>query len=72
MSMGKKERERQSDLWLATSDLARSPGHPFYERVNEVLRKAEFDQKVEELCLPFYAAGKGDGACRRGSTSGCS
>lgn len=59
MSMGNKERERQADLWLATSDLARSPGHPFYERVNEVLRKAEFDTKVEDLCRPFYADGKG-------------
>ena len=55
MSMGKREGERQSDLWLATSDLARSPGHPFYERVNEVLREAEFDERVEELCRRFYA-----------------
>ena len=31
MSMGKREDERQSDLWLVTSDLAQSPGHPFYE-----------------------------------------
>jgi transposase len=59
MSMGKRERERQSDLWLATSHLAQSPGHPFYERLNAVLREAEFDTRTEELCRPFYAKGKG-------------
>ena len=59
MSMGKRERERQADLWLATSDLARSPGHPFYERLNAMLAAAEFDSRVEELCRPFYARGKG-------------
>jgi transposase len=59
MSMGNRETERQSDLWLATSDLARSPGHPFYERLNGVLGEAEFDTRAEELCRPFYAKGKG-------------
>jgi transposase len=59
MSMGKRETERQSDLWLVTSDLARSPGHPFYERLNGVLGEAEFDTRAEELCRPFYAKGKG-------------
>ncbi len=59
MSMGNRESERQADLWLATSDLARSPGHPFYERLNAVLGAAEFDSRSEELCQPFYAKGKG-------------
>jgi len=59
MSMGKRESERQPDLWLATTDLARSPGHPFYERLNEVLGKAGFDHRAEELCRPFYSEGKG-------------
>ncbi len=59
MSMGKRERERQSDLWLPTTDLAQSPGHPFYERLNSVLREAEFDSRAEELCRPYYAKGKG-------------
>lgn len=34
MAMGKRDTERQGDLWLATTVLARSPGHPFYERFN--------------------------------------
>jgi len=59
MSMGQRESERQRDLWLPTTDLARSPGHPFYEQVNRVLRDAEFDEKVEELCRPFYAESTG-------------
>ncbi len=59
MSMGKSEREQQADLWLVTSDLARSPGHPFYERLNAVLREAEFDTRTEALCRPCYAEGKG-------------
>ena len=57
--MGKRARDRQADLWLPTSDLARSPGHPFYERVNEMLRKADFDTRAEQLCRPFYVEGTG-------------
>ena len=59
MSMGQREEERQRDLWLPTASLARSPGHPFYEQVNGLLREAGFDEKVEELCRPFYAESKG-------------
>lgn len=29
MSMSKREMERESDLWVPTTELARSPGHPF-------------------------------------------
>ena len=59
MSMGQREDERQGDLWLPTTSLARSPGHPFYEQVNRLLRDAGFDEKVEELCRPFYAEATG-------------
>jgi transposase len=44
---------------IATNRLARSPGHPFYERLNRVLDEAGFDRFVEERCKPFYAAGYG-------------
>ena len=37
MSMSKREGEKQSDLWIPTTELARSPGHPFYERLNKIL-----------------------------------
>jgi len=55
MALGK-ERAEQRDLWVATQDLPRSPGHPFYEKLNRVLAEAEFDGYVESLCEPFYAA----------------
>lgn len=59
MAMGKREGERQAELWLPTSDLARSPGHPFYERLNALLAEARFDERTEDLCRPFYAESKG-------------
>ena len=33
-------------MWVATQKLPRSPGHPFYERLNQVLEKAGFDAFV--------------------------
>ena len=42
-------------MWVATEKLPRSPGHPFYERLNQVLVKAGFDAFVEKLCARFYA-----------------
>jgi len=59
MSMSKREGERQSDLWIPTTELARSPGHPFYERLNKILAGAGFDAFVEQLCAPFYAQKNG-------------
>ena len=55
MAMGRRERERQDTLWVATGELARSPGHPFYERLNRLLDEAGFDAFVEEQCSQFYA-----------------
>ena len=37
----------------------RSAGHPFYERLNELLEEAGFDALVEERCRKFYAAKMG-------------
>ena len=57
MAMGKKpSSRRQRGMWVATQKLPRSPGHPFYERLNQVLEKAGFDAFVEGLCARFYAA----------------
>ena len=58
--MGKKrQRNRQTSLWVATADLPQSAGHPFYERLNRVLAEAEFDTFVEGQCATFYADGVG-------------
>jgi len=54
MAMGRCEAE-QSSMWVAAQDLAKSPGHAFYEKLNEVLAAGGFDQFVEELCAPYYA-----------------
>ena len=59
MSMGRRDRERQSEMWIATDRVARSPGHPFYTRLNEVLKSASFDHEVEKLCAPFYSNKQG-------------
>jgi len=59
MSMSKREGEQQTDLWIPTTELARSPGHPFYERLNKILAEAAFDAFVEKLCAPFYAKKNG-------------
>jgi transposase len=49
----------EEGLWVPTTELPRSPGHPFYERVNRVLTEAGFDRFVEDLCRPHYAPGQG-------------
>jgi transposase len=33
----------------------RSPGHAFYDRLQDLLRDAGFDAFVEEVCEPYYA-----------------
>ncbi len=54
--MGKKrKRDRQASMWVATVDLPKSAGHPFYARLNRVLDDAGFDTFVEARCAPFYA-----------------
>ena len=45
----------QEDLWVATSELPRTAGHPFYERLNGLFNEHGFDDFVEGLCAKFYA-----------------
>ena len=59
MAMGNRPAERQSALFVPTEKLARSPGHPFYERVNALLAEEGFDVFVEDHCARFYAAKMG-------------
>src|SRR6266581_6056825 len=56
MAMGtRKQREKQEDLWIAHTELAAAPGHPFYQRLNELLEAEGFDEFVEGRCAKFYA-----------------
>jgi hypothetical protein len=54
MAMGTRTSE-QSPLWIAASELPKSPGHPFYVRLSAVLDAHDFDRFVEELCSGSYA-----------------
>jgi transposase len=54
MVLGRRRREQQG-MWIATTDLPKSPGHPFYRKLNQVLADADFDGWLERLCQPHYA-----------------
>jgi transposase len=54
MAMGRRE-SQQEHMWVAAQELPRSPGHVFYEKLNEVLEAGGFDRFVEELCAAHYA-----------------
>jgi transposase len=56
MAMGKREdQQKQEPLWIAHTELAAAPGHPFYEKLNELLDAERFDTFVEGLSAKFYA-----------------
>lgn len=54
MAMGKRNQQAQPTFWLATDEVAKSPGHPFYSRLNALLDEHGFDEYVETLCREFY------------------
>ena len=54
MAMGRSEAV-QDDLMATWAEMPRSPGHAFYDRLQEVLREADFDGFVEKVCKPYYA-----------------
>jgi transposase len=54
MAMGIRNGE-QAPLWVVTSDLPKSPGHPFFARLNALLDANDFDRFVEKKCRRFYA-----------------
>lgn len=54
MALGRRKQERQQDFWIATTELPRSEGHVFYQKLNQLLQEAGFDEYVETLSEPFY------------------
>lgn len=58
MALGKR-RDKQQELLIPTTELPRSPGHPFYRSLNKLLAAAGFDRFAEELCAAHYADGVG-------------
>jgi transposase len=56
MAMGtRKQRERQEDFWVAHTEIASAPSHPFDRRLNQLLEGEKFDEFVEGRCAKFYA-----------------
>jgi transposase len=58
MALGR-QGERQADLMVGWAELPRSPGHAFYDRLQEVLVAAGFDGFAEQRCAPYYASKRG-------------
>lgn len=52
MAMGKRKQFEQP-LFVVASQL-QTAAHPFYQAVNELLSKHQFDPFVESLCSKFY------------------
>jgi transposase len=60
MAMGTREgRQRQEGFWLTHDELATAPGHPFYQRLNQLLDEEKFDRFAEGECAQFYAEKNG-------------
>src|SRR5271165_1858153 len=60
MAMGRR-RGRQAEMWILEKEIAGSPGHRFYEKLNVLLADQSFDREVEALCAQHYAGGDGPG-----------
>src|SRR5437762_7625823 len=54
MAMGR-EGNRQDDLIVTWAEMPRSPGHVFYDRLQEVLIAAGFDRFIGTACQAYYA-----------------
>ena len=58
MAMGQ-QKDRQGDLMVSWSEMPRSPGHVFYDRLQLVLIEGGFAGFAEAVCQPYYAARMG-------------
>jgi hypothetical protein len=61
MSMGKRKRDRQATMWVATTDLPTAPSHPFYRRLNQLLREHGFDDATTAIAGGVAVRRKTDG-----------
>jgi transposase len=59
MSMSRRAGDEQGRFWVAVQDVARSPRHPFYQKLNRILAEHGFDKFVEDSCEKFYATKMG-------------
>jgi len=62
MAMGRRQ-AKQASFWVATDEVARAPGHLFYDRLGRLLVERGFDRfaaalaRAARACLAFAAAG---------------
>ena len=54
MAMGRRK-QRQEALFITATDLPKSAGHPFYQKLNQLLAEAKFDEWIERRCQQYYA-----------------
>src|SRR5262252_9028695 len=54
MAMGKRKSEH-TPMWVPTTQLPVSPGHPFYTKLHAILDETGFDRFAETECQQFYA-----------------
>ncbi|MGH9384536.1 MAG: transposase [Vicinamibacterales bacterium] len=70
--MGKRSgRQRQEEFWIASSQVVQTPGHVFYNRLNEVLASRGFDARVERLCRHYYTGPRGQPSLPPGTYFRC-
>ena len=71
MAMGR-QKDGQGDLMVSWSEMPRSPGHVFYDRLQAVLIEGGFDAFAEASCRPYSTRpGWARPRCRPGAISGC-
>ena len=58
-------------MWMPTTDLPVSPGHPFYARLNAMLDATASTRSSKAQCQPFYAPGWAGRGWRPAGTSAC-
>ena len=54
MAMGRRK-QRQEALFITATELPKSAGHPFYQKLNQLLAEANFDKWIERRCQQYYA-----------------
>lgn len=59
MALGKRRSHREQSLFVPSTAMPQSPGHPFYNRLNELLASADFDRASESKCEEYYASKTG-------------
>ena len=70
MAMGR-ESEVQGDLMVTWKEMPRSPGHVFYDRLQQLLADAGFDAFVEETASHITRRGWVRHRCLLAAISAC-